>query len=113
MPGLVKELVDGQCVTHIEAHGMLALITGYSQGSLGFRLRLQLAHCAYLLTLSKYFTWGQTFRLWMKSEASLHMEGSIGVMKLGVQPSESAFGVDFQGSKGEVLEYKYMAGAIV
>jgi len=49
----------------------------------------------------------------MKSEASLRTEGSIGVMKLGVWPSESAFGVDCQGSKGEVLEYKYMAGEIV
>jgi len=49
----------------------------------------------------------------MKSKASLHTEGSVGVMKLGVRPSELAFGVDSQGSKGEVLEYKYMAVAII
>src|SRR5882724_6291041 len=49
---------------------VLALVTGYSWGSSGFRLWLQLTSCAYLLTLSKYFKWGQTFRLWMKSEAS-------------------------------------------
>ena len=29
--------------------------TGDSRGLLGFRLWLQLVHCAYLLTLSKYF----------------------------------------------------------
>ena len=49
----------------------------------------------------------------MKSKASLDTEESIGVMKLGVQPLESVFGVDYQDSKGEVLEYKYMAGEIV
>ena len=39
----------------------------------------------------------------MKSEASLCTGGSIGVMKLNVQPLESAFGVDHQDSKGEVF----------
>ena len=42
-------------------------------GATGFRLWLQLMHCAYLLTLSEYFEWGRTFGLWMKSKASLHM----------------------------------------
>src|SRR5882724_11127858 len=78
---------------------MLALITRYSWGLLGFRLWLQLTRCAYLLTLSEYFKWGRTFRLWMKSEASLQTGGSIGVMKLRVWPSESDFGVDHQDSK--------------
>ena len=54
----------------------------------------------------------------MKSEDSLHTEGRIGVRKLGVRklgvrPSELAFGVEHQGSKGEVLDYKFTAGAIV
>jgi len=49
----------------------------------------------------------------MKSKARLCTEGSIGVMKLGVQPLESVFRVDHQDSKGEVLEYKHMAGEIV
>jgi len=35
------------------------------------------------------------------------------VIKLGVQPSESAFAVDCQDSKGGVLENKYTAGVIV
>ena len=72
------------------------------------------AHMLCLPTNSvQVFQVGSNFQTWMKSEASLHTEGSIGVMKLGVQPLESAFGVDFQDSKGEVLEYKYMAGEIV
>jgi len=79
---------------------VLALIARYSQGF----VRIQ--------TLAEYFKWGQTFRLWMKFEASLCTERNIGAMKLGVQPLESAFRVD-QGSKGEVFEYKYMADAIV
>ena len=49
---------------------MLAVITGYSRGPLGFGLWLQLMCCTYLLTLSKYFTWGQT---WVKSKASHFM----------------------------------------
>jgi len=49
----------------------------------------------------------------MKSKVSLHTEGSIGVTKLEVWHFELAFRVDHQGSKGEVLEYKYTAGAIV
>jgi len=49
----------------------------------------------------------------MKSEASLCTRGGIGVMKLEVQPSESAFRVDQQDNKGEVLGCKYAAGVIV
>ena len=70
---------------------LLALVTRYSRGLWGFGIWLQLMFFAYLLTLSEYFKWGRTFRLWMKYEASLHTEGSIGVMKLGVWPLELAF----------------------
>jgi len=57
---------------------LLALVTRYSRGLWGFGIWLQLMFFAYLLTLSEYFKWGRTFRLWMKYEASLHTEGSIG-----------------------------------
>jgi len=80
------------------------LVIECAWGLPGFGLWLQLMHCAYLLTLSKYFKWGQTFGLWMKSEASLHMGGSK-VMKL----EGSAFRVSFWGGpldrRGKVLEY--------
>src|SRR5882724_2364041 len=76
--------------------------SGLPRGSLGFGLWLQLMCCTYLLTLSKYFRWGQTFRLWAKSETSLHRGEHRQVMKLEVWPLELALGVDTQDSEGKV-----------
>jgi len=56
--------------------------------------------------MSEYFKWGQTFGLWVKSETSLCRGEHRRVMKLEVQPLESAFAVDSQDNKGKVLEYK-------
>jgi len=52
------------------------------------------------------FQVGLNFRLWGKSETSLHREEHRGVVKLEVHPLESAFGVDSKDGKGGVLEYK-------
>src|SRR5882724_3723552 len=47
---------------------------GYRCSSV-FGRRLQLVHCAYLLTLSKYFGVGRTFGVWVKSDTSLRSGG--------------------------------------
>ena len=61
--------------------------------------------CTYLIALSEYFKWVKLsdFRL---SPRLAFTKGSIRIMKLAVQPSELAFGVDSYDSKGKVLEYK-------
>jgi len=48
----------------------------------------------------------------MKSEASLHIEGSMRVMKLRVQPLESAFRLTARVVRVRYFKYKYMAGAV-
>jgi len=61
-------------------------------------------HCAYLLTLSKYFKWvklsdfGLIPRLAFRGE---HKDDEARDLAFGV-----SFGVDSQDSKGEVLKYK-------
>jgi len=82
---------------------LLTLVLGALgvQGSSGFRLWLQIMHCSYLLTLSKYFRWGQNFGLQVKSETSLHRGEHRRVIKLEVWPLESAFGVNSQDGEGE------------
>jgi len=60
----------------------------------GFGLWLQLVHCTYLLTLSKYFRWGQTSDFGNKSETSLCRGKCRRVVRLEVQPLELAFMVD-------------------
>ena len=46
----------------------------------------------------------------IKSKTSLGRGGHRRVMKLEVQPLESAFWVDGQNNKGKVLEYGYTNG---
>jgi len=82
---------------------MLTLIARCSQGFIRVGL-VQLMHCTYLLNLSKYFKGVETFGLWMKSEASLHTEGSAGDEARGLTFGVS-FRVDHWDSKGKVLEY--------
>jgi len=93
---------------------LLILVARYSWGlirtplgSLGFGLWLQLMHCAYLLSLSEYFKWGQTFRLWVKSETSLHSREHRKIMELEVQHSESAFGVTVGAVRMRFLSIMY------
>ena len=74
---------------------------------MGFVLWLKLVCCAYLLTLSKYFPWGWTLDLGVKSETSLHRSECRRVMKLEVQPLESVFRVDGFNVRGKALEYRY------
>ena len=72
-PTYMVMLPDGMPAHSVNTHCQVFL--GFDQNSLGdigFRLWLQLMHCTYLLTLSKYFKWGQTFRLQVKSKTSLH-----------------------------------------
>ena len=57
-----------QLATHIQC--VRTRCWGY-QCSSGFGRRLQLMHCAYLLTLSEYFGVSRTFGVWVKSDTSL------------------------------------------
>jgi len=67
---------------------------------------LQLVHCTYLLTVSKYFKWGWTSDFGIKSKISPHRGEHRRVMKLEVWPSESAFGFDSQDSKVRLSSIK-------
>jgi len=69
-------------------------------GLSGFRHWLQLVRCTYLLTLSKYFGWGRTFRVGWNPKLAFALKSEV--MKLGrVWPLGSAFRWD---GKGGVLE---------
>ena len=63
-------------------------------------------HCTYLLTQSKYFKWGQTSDFRIKSKTSLCGGECRKVMKLEVQPLETAFRVHIQDSEGGVLKHE-------
>jgi len=65
-------------------------------------------HFTYLLTLSKYLKWGQTFRLWVKSETSLHRGEHRKMMKIEVQPLESAFRVTFRAVRVRFSSIMYV-----
>ena len=62
--------------------------------------------CTYLLTLSKYFKWGQTLDFGVKSETTLHRREHRRGMKLEVQPLESAFRVDSHNGKMRFLSIR-------
>jgi len=83
---------------------VVGTLRGCQGSDFGFSL------CAYLLTLSEYFQWDQTLDLGVKSKTSLGRRDHRRVMKLEVQPLESAFWVDGQNNKGKVLEYGYTNG---
>jgi len=50
-------------------------------GLSGFRHWLQLVRCTYLLTLSKYFGWGRTFRVGWNPKLAFALKSEV--MKLG------------------------------
>src|SRR5882724_1175860 len=88
-------------------HKLSALIAGYSWGSSGFGLWLQLVCCTYLLALSEYLKKDPIFRLQVKSGTSLHRGECRKMMKLEVWPSESAFGVTVRAVKTRFSSIMY------